>query len=138
MTIIALPFTSTVPAQMSRKSTPVQSNTTANNNKPLPNDITTEWYNEALTSIQQLEEQIKPVQPIGSYTATNMRSRTGFYISPSGYTVRSLEGTNWEVAFQLKGKNRNGLRQNFLGQKLIERTITPAGYSHNEKLMRTA
>src|SRR5689334_24663828 len=86
LTTIALPFTPTLQAQMNKEQKPVQSNTlTANNSKQLPDDITPEWYNQALISIQQLEEQIKPVHPIGSYAATNMRSRTGFYISPSGY-----------------------------------------------------
>lgn len=103
VTTIALPLASTVQAQINKEQI------TANNNKQLPDDITPEWYNQALISIQQLEEQIKPVQPIGSYTAANMRSRTGFHITPSGYKVRSLE-ENWEVAFQLKGIGRSKMQ----------------------------
>jgi hypothetical protein len=111
VTTIALHFASIVQAQVNNEQHLVQSNTiTANNNKQLPDNVTAEWYDQALTSIQQLEEQIKPVQPVGSYTATNMRSRTGFQITPAGYIATSLEGNNWEVAFQLKGIGRSKMQ----------------------------
>lgn len=111
VTTIALPFSSTVQAQSNKEQSLAQATSiTSNNNKQLPDDVTTEWYNQALTSIQQLEEQIKPVHEYGNYRATNMRSRTGFIISPAGYAVRSLEGKNWEVAFQLKGIGRSKMQ----------------------------
>lgn len=111
VTSIALPFISTAQTQLNKEQSLSQSNIiTANNNKQLPDNVTPEWYNQALTSIQQLEEQIKPVQPYGSYSATNMHSRTGFIISPSGYKVKALEGNNWEVAFNVKGIGRSKMQ----------------------------
>lgn len=65
------------------------------------------WYNQALKNIQHLEEQIKQVHPYGYFSAANMRSRTGFHISPAGYKVQSMQQPAWQVAFQLKGIGRS-------------------------------
>jgi hypothetical protein len=132
VTTIALPLTSTVQAQIKKEQSPVQSKTiTTNNSKQLPDDITPEWYNQALTSIQQLGEQIKPVQPYGSYSATNMHNRTGFNITPSGYKVRSLEGKAWEVALQLKGIGRSKMQWKPTGGYSTFNTANELQYNFN-------
>jgi len=122
VTTFALSPDSTLQAQSDKEESLSQSTSiTSNNKKQLPDDVTTEWYTQALISIQQLGEQIKPVQESGNYRATNMRSRTGFTISPAGYTVRSLEGKDLEVAFQLKG----------IGRKEIQWTPAAAWSTYN-------
>jgi hypothetical protein len=74
------------------------------------NNISTDWYNQALKSIQQLESQIKPVSKTDDFSAINMPGHTGFYISPNGYKVAPMEKRNWEVAFNLKGIGRSTIQ----------------------------
>ncbi|WP_165761281.1 integrin alpha [Niastella koreensis] len=74
------------------------------------NDISSDWYNQALKSIQQLESQIKPVSGTGDYSAANIPGHTGFYISPLGYKVTPTGKSNWEVAFNLKGIGRSSIQ----------------------------
>jgi hypothetical protein len=55
------------------------------------NDISSDWYNQALKSIQQLEYEIKPVRTAGFFSAATITSRTGFFISPDGYNVTPMQ-----------------------------------------------
>ncbi|MFL5748117.1 MAG: T9SS type A sorting domain-containing protein [Niastella sp.] len=73
-------------------------------------DISSDWYNQALKSIQQFESQIKPVSKAGDFSAINMPGHTGFYISPDGYKVTPMEKRNWEVSFNLKGIGRSSIQ----------------------------
>ena len=74
------------------------------------NDISPDWYNQALKSIRQLGSQIKPMSKAGDFSAINMVGRTGFYISPNGYKVTPMEKRNWGVAFNLKGIGRTSIQ----------------------------
>ncbi len=132
MTAIALPLTTTVQAQMNMAQSPVQPKTFTANNKQSPAaDISTDWYNKALTSIQQLGEQIKPAHPYGSFSAANMRSRTGFYISAAGYKAQSMQEHSWQVAFQLKGVGRSKLQWKPEGQYSIAHTANQLLYKYD-------
>jgi hypothetical protein len=131
MTAIAFPSTTTVQAQLNKEYDPVQPKTISTNNKQLSADISSDWYNKALTSIQQLGDQIKPVRPYGSFSATNMRSRTGFYISPAGYKVQSMQEKEWQVAFQLKGIGRSAIQWQPEGQYAISHTVNQLQYKYD-------
>lgn len=91
----------------------------------------TDWYNQALKSIQQLENQIKPASPYGSYSTTNVHSRTGFYISPDGYKVNSLQQPNWQVFFQLKGIGRSSMQWTPNETCAITQTANQLSYNFN-------
>lgn len=81
-----------------------------NNKQPLTSDLSDDWYNQALKNIQALEEQMHPLQTPGCYSAANIKSHTGFYISPAGYSVKNSQQPNWEVAFELKSIGRPSLQ----------------------------
>jgi hypothetical protein len=81
-----------------------------NNKQPLADNLSADWYNQALKNIQAFEEQIHPLQTPGCYSAANRQSHTGYYISPAGYTVKNNQHPDWEVAFQLKGIGRSTLQ----------------------------
>lgn len=72
-------------------------------------DISTDWYNQALKNIQQLEYAIKPLKTAGNFNATTMHGRTRFSISPNGYKVVFMQ-PNWEVGFNLKGIGRSSIQ----------------------------
>jgi len=74
------------------------------------NNISADWYNQALKSIQQLESQIKPVSGSGDFSGANIPGHTGFYISPLGYKVTPMDKSNWEVAFNCKGIGRSSIQ----------------------------
>ena len=61
------------------------------------NNISADWYNQALKSIQQLESQIKPVSGSGDFSGANIPGHTGFYISPLGYKVTPMDKSNWKL-----------------------------------------
>ncbi len=108
---IVLPFHHTVQAQMNQHPGSFQSKAiTTNKQQPLTSDISSTWYNDALKNIQQLEDQIKPERTQGCFSATNLRSRTGFYISPDGYKVEYMQQPDCQVAFQLKGIGRSAIQ----------------------------
>src|SRR5690349_24132933 len=97
---IVLPFHYTVQAQMNQTSGSFQSKViTTNKQQPLTSDISSTWYNDALKNIQQLENQVKPERTQGCFSATNVRSRTGYHISPAGYKVAYMQQPDCEVAF---------------------------------------
>ena len=73
-------------------------------------DISADWYNQAFKSIQKFESQIKPLSAAGDFSAVNMPGHTGYYISPKGYKVTSMEQRNWAVAFNLTGIGRTGIQ----------------------------
>src|SRR3954463_483651 len=75
-----------------------------------PNNISPDWYNQALKNIQQLEYEIKPVGTAGYYSASTIDSRTGFIISPDGYQVTPMQQRNAQVAFNLKGIGRSSIQ----------------------------
>ncbi|OQP65985.1 hypothetical protein A3860_15465 [Niastella vici] len=121
--IAALPYL-TVPAQTPAVQKMNQSKTFLSN-KELPANagISPGWYSEAVKNIQQLEEQINPARPYGCFTTTNTHNRTGYYLSPAGYTAANRQQAAWQVAFQLKGIGRSAI-QWAPGQQY---TITHAG-----------
>ncbi len=98
---IALPYATTVHAQQTLNEKDPRKSSAA---------ISPVWYNQALKSIEQLEDQIKPVQTEGCYSAANVRSRTSFSISPNGYKVQLMQQPGWQVAFQLKGIGRSTIQ----------------------------
>ncbi|OQP58437.1 T9SS type A sorting domain-containing protein [Niastella populi] len=131
ITAIALPLTTTAQAQLNKAHHPAQPQTIIKNNKQLAADISADWYNRALTSIQQLSEQIKPLHSYGSFSATNMRSRAGFYISPSGYKVQCMQEKEWQVAFRLKGIGRSAIQWQPEGQYAISHTANQLQYRYD-------
>jgi hypothetical protein len=131
MTAIALPLTTTAQAQLNEEHNSAPPQTIIKNNKQLPADISSDWYNKALTGIQQLSEQIKPVHPSGSFSATNMRSRAGFYISPAGYKVKCVQEKEWQVAFRLKGIGRSATQWQPDGQYAISHTANQLLYKYD-------
>ena len=111
LVLSVLPFNHTVQAQMNPTPGSFQSKSiTTNKQQPLAGDMSSTWYNEALKNIQQLEEQIKPARTKGCYSANNLRSRTGFHMSPAGYKVEYMQQPDWQVAFQLKGIGRSAVQ----------------------------
>lgn len=131
MTAIALPLTTTAQDQLNKKHQPAQPQTIIKNNKQLSADISTDWYNKALTSIQQLGEQIKPARPYGSFSAANMHSRAGFYISPAGYKVQCMQEKEWQVAFRLKGIGRSAIQWQPEEQYAISHTANQLLYKYD-------
>ncbi len=97
--VIALPYATTVHAQFNEKEAARQ---------PAAN-ISTDWYHRALKGIQAFEDQIQAADTEGCFNATNMRSHTGFTLSPSGYTVQAPQA-GWAVNFQLRGIGRSSIQ----------------------------
>jgi hypothetical protein len=107
---MALSFRNTVHAQNTAQATLHPGSIVTHKQQSLTDETSSSWYNEAIKNIQQIGEQIKPAHPYGCYSATNMRSGAGFYISPAGYKVENGQQPAWQVAFQLKGIGRSGIQ----------------------------
>jgi hypothetical protein len=131
MTSIVLPFTTSVQAQLNSSNSVNPKTITTNNKQLLAGDISSDWYNKAVASIQQIGESIKPAHPSGSFSATNMHSRTGFYISPDGYKAQNIQQQNWQVAFQLKGIGRSTMQWKPEGKYAIVHTANQLLYKYD-------
>lgn len=97
------------------------------------NDLPDNWYNEAVTNLQQLEYDFFPTGNKGSYKLINSKNRIACTVNNDKYTVRNIlrsqDDKAWSATFVLRGFGRGRSITRFESSYAVEKKNAAVTYA---------